>query len=228
MKMKKRVMCAFDGTRRLWKDEMMFTTDFETNNLEASMAWSRMESFANDLDGLRMMQPEVCFEQNLFTEEDKFPAYIDTNLFPDDGSLSSIGTKLSKFPDVERAFATWVRNSEKQGIELSDAAYEDKARLFAATVDNRENQVEGNSKNRIEKLKPMNSISAGIPVKTARKTNVPEPQKLRKGRRNGPLSPRAAQNALKMRAKVACMPFVVCKETSEPDIKKEADLIFSR
>jgi hypothetical protein len=29
MKLKKRVMCAFDGSRRLWKDDMMLSTDYE-------------------------------------------------------------------------------------------------------------------------------------------------------------------------------------------------------
>ena len=29
MKMKKRVLCVFDGQRRLWKDEMMLDSEFE-------------------------------------------------------------------------------------------------------------------------------------------------------------------------------------------------------
>jgi hypothetical protein len=29
MKMKKRVLCVFDGARRLWKDDMMLDSDYE-------------------------------------------------------------------------------------------------------------------------------------------------------------------------------------------------------
>jgi hypothetical protein len=45
MKMKKRVMCTFDGTRRLWKDDMMLSTDYEVR-----LPLSDGKSYVTDLD----------------------------------------------------------------------------------------------------------------------------------------------------------------------------------
>jgi hypothetical protein len=74
MKMKKRVMCAFDGNRQLWKDETFFAAD-----LQANIPWSRMESYAKDLDALRITQPEVYFNEEWFKADSKGLPFLDTH-----------------------------------------------------------------------------------------------------------------------------------------------------
>lgn len=74
MKMKKHVMCAFDGNRQLWKDEAFFAAD-----LQANIPWSRMESYAKDLDALRITQPEVYFNEEWFKADGKGLSFLDTH-----------------------------------------------------------------------------------------------------------------------------------------------------
>jgi hypothetical protein len=74
MKVKKRVMCAFDGNRQLWKDETFFAAD-----LQANIPWSRMESYAMDLDALRITQPEVYFNEEWFKADGKGLPFLDTH-----------------------------------------------------------------------------------------------------------------------------------------------------
>ena len=45
MKMKKRVLCVYDGSRRLWKDDMMLDSEFEVR-----MRIGNGESYVTDLD----------------------------------------------------------------------------------------------------------------------------------------------------------------------------------
>ena len=45
MKMKKRVLCVYDGPRRLWKDDMMLDSEFEVR-----MLLGRDNSYITDLD----------------------------------------------------------------------------------------------------------------------------------------------------------------------------------
>ena len=63
MKMKKRVMCAFDGTRRLWKDDMMLSTEYEVR-----IPLSDGKSYVTDLDVLTMRRAEAFHNA---TEEEK-------------------------------------------------------------------------------------------------------------------------------------------------------------
>lgn len=71
MKMKKRVMCAFDGSRRLWKDDMMLSTDFEVR-----MPMSDGKSYVTDLDIQTMKRAEAFHSA---TEEEKGP-YVSDDL----------------------------------------------------------------------------------------------------------------------------------------------------
>ena len=45
MKMKKRVLCVYDGQRRLWKDDMMLDNEFEVR-----MKLGDGKSYVTDLD----------------------------------------------------------------------------------------------------------------------------------------------------------------------------------
>ena len=45
MKMKKRVLCVFDGPHRLWKDDMILNTDYEVR-----LNLGDEKSYATDLD----------------------------------------------------------------------------------------------------------------------------------------------------------------------------------
>jgi len=63
MKMKKRVMCAFDGQRRLWKDDMMLSTDYEVR-----IPASDKKSYVTDLDVQALRRSEAFLDA---TNEEK-------------------------------------------------------------------------------------------------------------------------------------------------------------
>ena len=65
MKMKKRVMCAFDGQRRLWKDDMMLSTDYEVR-----IPLSDGKSYVTDLDVQTLKRAEAFHDA---TDEEKGP-----------------------------------------------------------------------------------------------------------------------------------------------------------
>lgn len=69
MKMKKRVLCVFDGPRRLWKDDMMLDTDYEVR-----MKLSDGKSYVTDLD-VQSMRRADAFHNS--TEEEKGPWIAD-------------------------------------------------------------------------------------------------------------------------------------------------------
>ena len=66
IKMKKRVMCVFDGTRRLMKDEMMLDNQFEVR-----LKLGDGNSYVTDLDYWTMKRADGVDEA---TEEEKGPA----------------------------------------------------------------------------------------------------------------------------------------------------------
>ena len=61
--MKKRVMCAFDGQRRLWKDDMMLSTDYEVR-----IPASDKKSYVTDLDVQALRRSEAFLDA---TNEEK-------------------------------------------------------------------------------------------------------------------------------------------------------------
>jgi hypothetical protein len=63
-----------------------------------------------------------------------------------------------KFPDIERALSNWVRNNQKKGLPLTDAAIKEKARFFATTVGNNESHLKTSSASWLEKFKQKNGI----------------------------------------------------------------------
>jgi len=65
MKMKKRVMCAFDGPRRLWKDDMMLSTEYEVR-----IPLSDGKSYVTDLDVQTLKRAEAFHDA---TDEEKGP-----------------------------------------------------------------------------------------------------------------------------------------------------------
>ncbi|KAH8658762.1 hypothetical protein BGZ60DRAFT_434247 [Tricladium varicosporioides] len=65
MKLKKRVLCVFDGQRRLWKDDMMLDTDYEVR-----MKLSNEKAYVTDLDVQTMRRADAFHNA---TEEEKGP-----------------------------------------------------------------------------------------------------------------------------------------------------------
>ncbi|MCJ1409231.1 hypothetical protein MMC19_003309 [Ptychographa xylographoides] len=65
MKMKKRVMCVYDGQRRLWKDEMMLDSDFEVR-----MRLEDGDAYITDLDYQSLKRANALHQA---TDEEKGP-----------------------------------------------------------------------------------------------------------------------------------------------------------
>jgi hypothetical protein len=95
-------------------------------------------------------------------------------LFPEDRSLSPIKRAKGKFPDIERALANWVRNSQKQGHPITDAVIKEKAHFFATTVGSTESHMKANSPSWLEKFKQKNGIGSGNLLRRASETNISE------------------------------------------------------
>jgi len=66
MHMKKRVLCVFDGPRRLWKDDMMLDTAHEVRYPTSADG----RTYTTDLDILTMQRAEAVLNA---TEEEKGP-----------------------------------------------------------------------------------------------------------------------------------------------------------
>jgi hypothetical protein len=84
MKMKKRVLCVFDGPRRLWKDDMMLDTDYEVR-----MKLSNEKAYVTDLD-VQTMRRADAFHNS--TEDEKGPWIAD----------DLTGMDLEKLMEVKR------------------------------------------------------------------------------------------------------------------------------
>jgi hypothetical protein len=84
MKMKKRVLCVFDGPRRLWKDDMMLDMDYEVR-----MKLSDGKAYVTDLDVQTMRRADAFHEA---TEEEKGPWIAD----------DLTGLDLEKLMEVKR------------------------------------------------------------------------------------------------------------------------------
>ena len=65
MKMKKRVLCVYDGARRLWKDDMMLDNEFEVR-----MRIGESDSYVTDLDVNTVNRAEALLNA---TKEEKGP-----------------------------------------------------------------------------------------------------------------------------------------------------------
>lgn len=65
MKMKKRVLCVYDGPRRLWKDDMMLDNEFEVR-----MKLGDGKSYVTDLDVETLKRAQALHNA---TEEEKGP-----------------------------------------------------------------------------------------------------------------------------------------------------------
>ncbi len=65
MKMKKRVLCVYDGPRRLWKDDMMLDSEFEVR-----MSLGDSGAYVTDLDVNTLKRADALLNA---TEEEKGP-----------------------------------------------------------------------------------------------------------------------------------------------------------
>lgn len=77
-----------------------------------------------------------------------------------------------KFPDIDRALANWIRNTQKSGIPVSDAAIREKARFFATNVNNNDGYQKINSTSWLEKFKQKNGIGGAKLMRRASETNI--------------------------------------------------------
>lgn len=67
--MKKRVLCVYDGDRRLWKDDMMMHNEFEVRMMLADG-----KSYVTDLDIETVKRAEALHNAS---EEEKGPWFAD-------------------------------------------------------------------------------------------------------------------------------------------------------
>jgi hypothetical protein len=65
-----------------------------------------------------------------------------------------------------------VRNSQKQGLPLTDAAIKEKARVWAATVGSSEGHLKANSATWLERFKQKNNIDCGRLLRRPSETNI--------------------------------------------------------
>lgn len=65
-----------------------------------------------------------------------------------------------------------MRNSQRQGVPLTDAAIKEKARVWASTVGNSESSVKANSASWLEKFKQKNNIGGAKLTRRASETNI--------------------------------------------------------
>ena len=72
MKMKKRVLCVYDGQRRLWKADMMLHQD-----LEVRVPLADGQSYVTDLDVATLKRAHALHNA---TEEEKGPWHDDVDL----------------------------------------------------------------------------------------------------------------------------------------------------
>ena len=63
-------------------------------------------------------------------------------LRPNDATRSPVRISEGKSPDIERALSIWAKNSQEQGIHVTDQMIREKARLFATAVGNSESHLE--------------------------------------------------------------------------------------
>lgn len=82
MKMKKRVLCVYDGQRRLWKDDLMMHNEFEVR-----MKLADGKSYVTDLDVETLKRSEALHNA---TEEEKGPWNADDGMPLDLEELMSI------------------------------------------------------------------------------------------------------------------------------------------
>ena len=82
MKMKKRVLCVYDGPRRLWKDDMMLDQDFEVR-VKLPYGESGRE-YVTDLDVQTLKRAEAFHnateEQKGPWRQDNMPAFTEAEL----------------------------------------------------------------------------------------------------------------------------------------------------
>ncbi|KAF4626993.1 hypothetical protein G7Y89_g11168 [Cudoniella acicularis] len=81
MKLKKRVLCVFDGQRRLWKDDMMLDTDYEVR-----IKLNNEKAYVTDLDVQTMRRADAFHNA---TEEEKGP-WVSDDLTVQDRELEQL------------------------------------------------------------------------------------------------------------------------------------------
>ncbi|KIW02593.1 uncharacterized protein PV09_06043 [Verruconis gallopava] len=74
MKMKKRVLCVYDGQRRLWKDDMMLDSEFE---VRMRLPGGDGKQYITDLDVQTIKRAEAILGA---TEEERGP-WVQNNVY---------------------------------------------------------------------------------------------------------------------------------------------------
>jgi hypothetical protein len=107
---------------------------------------------------------------DMYSTVSKVLRQSDKYLPPETLNLASSAKR--KYPDINRALANWVRNSQKQGIPLTDAAIKEKARFFAATVGSSDSHIKANSTTWLKEFKQKNGIGIGELAPRASDINI--------------------------------------------------------
>ena len=91
----------------------------------------------------------------------------DKFLNQDDGSQSPVKKSKNKFPDIDRALSNWLKNQQKRGKPVNDAAIRERARQFAASVGNDELRENINTTSWLDRFKSKNNIGTAKVKKSA-------------------------------------------------------------
>ncbi len=129
--------------------------------------------------------------------------------------------------NIERALENWAQNSRKQGIPLTDTAIKEKARLFAATIGYSKSYVIANNTSWLENFKQKNGIAAGKRRRRASDSKIlPSGFPQESLGFSLPTKPKmmSPHPADRTHATEGTESAVACRETPEPDIKKETDM----
>ncbi|KAM5457530.1 hypothetical protein MaudCBS49596_000725 [Microsporum audouinii] len=93
MKMKRRLLCLYDGPRRLWKDEMMLDNEFEVRLKLPTNDYMGREAYVTDLDIETLKRSEGVHGA---TEEEKGPWIKDPNTR--DGLIGPTAVPVTEHP----------------------------------------------------------------------------------------------------------------------------------
>ncbi|KAM5467230.1 hypothetical protein MferCBS49748_004161 [Microsporum ferrugineum] len=93
MKMKRRLLCLYDGPRRLWKDEMMLDNEFEVRLKLPTNDYMGREAYVTDLDIETLKRSEGVHGA---TEEEKGPWIKDPNAR--DGLIGPTAVPVTEHP----------------------------------------------------------------------------------------------------------------------------------
>lgn len=89
--MKKRVLCVYDGPRRLWKDDMMLDSEFELRLPLGNQSDPTNRCYVTDLDVQTLKRAEALHETTAEERGDWHP----DNVYPVSGTFADAAVPLA-------------------------------------------------------------------------------------------------------------------------------------